>query len=71
MFKKFLAGIWLPRLWGLASLQSEGQAGNSGRSWWCSLEAEFLLQQISAFALKASKGSGKAHPQYHCQETDG
>lgn len=71
MFKKFLAGIWLPRLWGLASLQSEGQAGNSGRSWWCSLEAEFLLQQISAFALKASKGSGKAHPQYRCQETDG
>ena len=28
-------------------------------------------RQISAFALKASKGSGKAHPQYRCQETDG
>ena len=24
-------------------------------------------RQISAFALKASKGSGKAHPHYRCQ----
>lgn len=38
----------------------------TGRSWWCSLEVEFLLQQIS-FALKASKDQREGPPHYGCQ----
>lgn len=33
---------WLTEFWGLAALKSVGQAGNSRKSWYCSLEEYFF-----------------------------